>query len=1176
MGALSSRQECDITDARHVPFPLGAAEKSRFMSNRYTTYIYEWYDFLPKAVAGQFRRTGNQYFLLMMLLMMLGTYTDVFQSPLEPVTVYGPLSIVIMVSLVQEGYADLKRHRDDEEVNNKEAQRINGATLPWQDIQVGMILKLRNREEVPADMVILQTSDAADGICYCETKAIDGETNLKRRSKPADATWTEAAEAGSYGVECDPVGTREQASIYSFNGGIVQPDGSKVPVAPSNVLLRGSVLRNTQWVHGVVVYTGFETKLAKNAMKTPQKISQIDKLVNSAILFVLTGDVFFCIVSTILKLQWEEDHFGNAPYLGYWKDGHTPEAYRNTTVFPQYESMEWESTTEPFHAGLLTFIVLYYNVITISLYVTIEIVTRFMMIYVETDLHMYHAPIDMPAKARSTNVTDLGQIEYIFSDKTGTLTQNVMKFKCCSVDGRVFGTKMKSVVAEVDDEDLVFEPLSTLTYNLFSDHSPGLRPFVEILALCHSVVVEREKGEIVYQAESPDEGALVSAAAKIGYSLQDRDARGMTVSVGKGTASAVAFQELAINEFDATRKRMSVLIKYPDGKARLLVKGADSSMVRAAKNADSEVVRNLHGHLEHFAKQGLRTLVLGYRDFEKDELDAWLAKYNAAKTAVQNRDEKVMAVAEEAESGLEIIGATAIEDKLQDGVPDTITTVLEAGIKFWVLTGDKRETAIEIGKSCGLIQPSMTLVSLRGGDEGYVHAQLSSLFAAFVGTGKVKTAGCGTDSAVNAAIQDMVAQHSAAAGAASSGDPEAPGEEIERLLAVGAPVAFVMEGTALEHVMPHEHMKAMLFSIAARCNAVMACRATPAQKALLVETVHTYVIPKPVTLAIGDGANDVGMIQKAQVGIGIAGLEGQQAVNASDFAIAQFRFLKRLLLVHGRWNYRRMAVVVMYSFYKNFVMVVTLFFFGASAGWSGTPLYDQWLYGGYNFFTTLPVIAIGIFEKDVPAEYALSHPKMYNTGRLNMDMDSRKILSWVVTALVHGLIIYGVPFLQFGGNTDDGLGQSYTIYGTTIFISLVTSMNIKVLEETRTVTFFTKETLSICSRVGRAMWCSKFSGWHIFLWCLSMLMLYLMYICYSTYDIAYKMSEMRFYQIGVAVLDRLATWLYMLIIPVVCVIADSLPWCFQFLFCPTPLMVTVEEARLSGGKGGVKSADATA
>eukprot|EP00968_Pinguiococcus_pyrenoidosus_P000430 scaffold29_cov251-Pinguiococcus_pyrenoidosus.AAC.25 len=879
----------------------------------------------------------------------------------------------------------------------------------------------------------------------------------------------------------------------------------------------------------------------------------------------------------------------------------------NASIYPQYQDMDWQEDETNFGARFLTFVVLYYNVVTISLYITIEIVVRFMMHYIDWDKEMYYAPLDLPAKARSTNVTDLGQIQYIFSDKTGTLTQNVMTFRCVSIMGRVFGTPLEELfsppratvdhVDDDDDDDMAPKPqlskevssvlseypdmpdvetLASLKHELFgSSEASDYQLFMEVLSLCHTVVIEeaeeaspgsRSSEDVIYQAESPDEGTLVGAAADLGYKLVERTNKGMFLRVGdpgKGSAKEkVFYEEIALNEFDSKRKRMSVMVRRPDGSAILICKGADSAMLRVAKpnptDQEAKMIRKMSFHIDSFARLGLRTLILGYKLFSAAELDAWMQQYNEAKSSVVDRDAKISAAADAAEQNLTLIGATAIEDKLQDGVVDTIETLLAAGIKIWVLTGDKTETAIEIGKSCGLLQAYMDVKVLRGGPEREVMEELVELYHEL----GAQAAG---DKKLLDAVEEELRQFRTDGGASEAKS----GSEVEGAGPASGPtglVAFVMEGFALEHVFVNDARKSILFSVAAKATAVVACRATPGQKALLVETVQTFVKPKPVTLAVGDGANDVGMIQKAQVGIGIAGLEGQQAVNASDFAIAQFKYLKRLLLIHGRWNYRRMAVVILYSFYKNFVLVAVLFFYGFDSEFSGLVLFDQWLYSLYNFYTTLPAIAVGIFEKDVPEEYVYAHPEIYRTGRLNKDMSTKKIVYWVVTALVHGAIVYYIPRGAYAMQTDGGVGQGFVVWGTTIFTALVTAMNVRILEHTRTIVYFRKTIFKLCEPAAvwaRHQWCSTISGWTISLWVFSMGLLFLTYAAYSDFDISLVFGELNFFNVGLEVVERAETYAHFFLVPAACIVADSTyPWAIRFFFAPTKNMVAIERAKI--------------
>jgi magnesium-transporting ATPase (P-type) len=273
--------------------------------------------------------------------------------------------------------------------------------------------------------------------------------------------------------------------------------------------------------------------------------------------------------------------------------------------------------------------------------------------------------------------------------------------------------------------------------------------------------------------------------------------------------------------------------------------------------------------------------------------------------------------------------------------------------------------------------------------------------------------------------------------------------------------ALIIEGAALTHLMGSQVQDEMLFAVLSCFDSVIACRVSPKQKALLVRTVRTYVEPEPMTLAIGDGANDVGMIQEAHVGVGISGLEGCQAVNASDFAIAQFRFLEDLLLIHGRYNFNRMARVVLYSFYKNAVLATLLVVYSLQNLFSGTTLFDSWLISMFNFVCFFPIFFVGLFDRDVDKDYVRLNPQLYAAGHHAEEMSLRKVIRWVVTTIVHLVIIYylSIPVLNNGGTMSsafsgllrnknkwvpgDGEGD-YQSDGTAIYTVLVVTLAYKV------------------------------------------------------------------------------------------------------------------------------------
>lgn len=320
-----------------------------------------------------------------------------------------------------------------------------------------------------------------------------------------------------------------------------------------------------------------------------------------------------------------------------------------------------------------------------SLFVTVEIVKYYQAFLINSDLDIYYEPTDTPAICRTSSlVEELGQIEYIFSDKTGTLTCNMMEFRQCSIGGIQYGDEVpedKRATVE-DGQEVGVHDFNKLRENLKSHQTREImHHFLTLLSTCHTVIPERkeEKGEIKYQAASPDEGALVEGAAMLGYRFVARQPRAVTIEI---EGVQYKYDLLNICEFNSTRKRMSTILRCPDGKIRLFCKGADTVILeRLAK--DNPIVDTTLLHLEDYATEGLRTLCLAMREIPEAEYQQWNQIYDAAATTINNRSEELDKAAELIEKELFLLGATAIEDRLQDGVPDTIHTLQTAGIKIW-------------------------------------------------------------------------------------------------------------------------------------------------------------------------------------------------------------------------------------------------------------------------------------------------------------------------------------------------------------------------------------------------------------------------------------------------------------------------------------------------------------
>ena len=835
-----------------------ANSQNRYVDNHVSTAKYNVATFLPKFLFEQFSKYANLFFLFTAALQQIPNI-----SPTNRYTTIGPLIIVLLVSAGKELVEDFKRKNSDKSLNHSKARVLRGSSfqdLKWVGVKVGDIVRVESEEPFPADLVLLATSEP-EGLCYIETANLDGETNLKiKQAIPETANLVSPSELSRLSGRVRS--EQPNSSLYTYEATLTMAAGGgekELPLAPDQLLLRGATLRNTPWVYGIVVFTGHETKLMRNATATPIKRTQVENMVNIQILTLVSILIALSIISSVGDLIVRATAKEKLSYL-YYTDA---------------------NGAKQFFSDIFTYWVLYSNLVPISLFVTIEVVKYYHAFLINSDLDIYYDKTDTPAVCRTSSlVEELGQIEYIFSDKTGTLTQNMMEFRQCSIAGVQYADEVPEDRRATESNPQGIYDFSRLRQNLHQDRDRAtIHHFLSLLATCHTVIPERKEekpGEIKYQASSPDEGALVEGAVILGYRFTARKPRSVTIAV-EGVEEE--YELLAVLEFNSTRKRMSAIFRCPDGKIRCYCKGADTVILERLGKANPFVEPTLQ-HLEEYATEGLRTLCLAMREIPEQEFQQWYQIFEKASTTVTgNRAEELDKAAEIIEHDFHLLGATAIEDKLQDGVPDTIHTLQEAGIKVWVLTGDRQETAINIGMSCKLISEDMTLLIVNEENAVATRTNLENKLTAVKNQSNGGTA------------------------------------ELETL-------ALIIDGKSLTYALEKD-LEKLFLDLAVMCKAVICCRVSPLQKALVVKLVKRSL--KAILLAVGDGANDVSMIQAAHVGVGISGVEGLQAARSADVAIGQFRYLRKLLLVHGAWSYQRISKVILYSFYKNIALYMTQF-----------------------------------------------------------------------------------------------------------------------------------------------------------------------------------------------------------------------------------------------------------
>ncbi|EJT96701.1 calcium transporting ATPase [Dacryopinax primogenitus] len=950
-------------------------EEVGFEGNYVSTSKYNAMTFLPKFLASEFSKYANLFFLFTACIQQIPGV-----SPTNRYTTIVPLGLVLLASAFKEMEEDLKRHQQDNDLNSRKAKVLHGTAfrdVAWKAIRVGDIVRLENDEFIPADMLLLSSSEP-EGLCYVETSNLDGETNLKiKQAHPKTAHLTSPLAVGS--ISGTLRSEQPNNSLYTYEGtlSISSTSGELiVPLSPDQLLLRGAQMRNTPWVYGLVVFAGHETKLMRNATAAPIKRTQVERQVNLQIVFLFIVLLVLSIASTV----------GSSVRTWFF----------SSTQWYLYLAADAPSRIKEFLQDILTFVILYNNLIPISLIVSMEVVKYWQAQLINSDLDIYYEKTDTPAICRTSSlVEELGQIEFVFSDKTGTLTRNEMEFRQCSIAGVAYSDVVEEHKrgeqgpnGEVEGGQRTFEEMRTRWRNGAGAEVAVIREFLTLLAVCHTVIPEMKGEKLVYQASSPDEAALVAGAEQLGYKFFMRKPRSVFVEIGN---KAREFEILNVCEFNSTRKRMSVVVRGPDGKIRLYCKGADTVILERLA-ADQPYTEPTLIHLEDYATEGLRTLCLAMREIPETEYRTWAAIYEQAAATVNGRGEALDKAAEAIEKDMFFLGATAVEDKLQEGVPDTIHTLQQAGIKVWVLTGDRQETAINIGLSCRLISENMNLVIVNEETANDTKAFIEKRLAA------IKT---------------------------------------QRSAGEGEELGLVIDGKSLTYALEKE-ISPVFLELAIMCKAVICCRVSPLQKALVVKLVKKN--RKSILLAIGDGANDVAMIQAAHVGVGISGVEGLQAARAADVAIAQFRFLTKLLLVHGAWSYQRLSKLILYSFYKNIVLYMTQFWYSFFSNFSGQIAYESWTLSYYNvIFTLLPPFVMGIFDQFVSARMLIRYPQMYHLGQANAFFSTRNFWEWMGNALYHSIILFGFSVILFWGDLKQATGydSGHWFWGTTLYLAVL-------------------------------------------------------------------------------------------------------------------------------------------
>ncbi|XP_068090074.1 phospholipid-transporting ATPase IK-like isoform X2 [Hyperolius riggenbachi] len=952
--------------------------KNRCAGNAIRTSKYNLLNFLPLNLYEQYHQVHVIYFTVIVLLQCI---PQISTQPAYIIVI--PLICILVARGLRDIADDIARQRSDRLINNKPSEILQGQRLQnmkWKDIQVGDIVCLRKDDFVPADMILLYSTEP-NSLCYVETAGIDGETNLKFRQA---LTVTHCALQNEQKLsEFDGLVTCEapNARIHSFVG-VLDWKGRKYPLNSENILLRDCRIRNTACCYGLVIYAGVDTKIMKNSGSVQMKRTKLDVTIGKSILFIAVLLLIVTLVMGIGAGLWHSRYMNKHIYI---------------PAIPQLSSSAIGFVMFWGYFAVLSTLVPFF------LYISLEITHATHNNFISQDLEMYHSESDTPAQARARSLSDLlGQIDYIFTDKTGTLTQNIMTFKKCCIGKKVFGatsgkeTKHKQVSFSWNkyaDQTFHFYD-SSLVEEIRQDQDPLLREFFTAIALCHTVMLDNSEEEgLIYKAASPDEEALVTAARNFGYVFIARTQETITISE---LGLEKTYRILALMDFTSDRKRMSILVRDENGKIKLYTKGADIVILQHLhQNSDTEFLMDA---LDSFSEETLRTLCVAHKEVEEHDYIIWELKHHEASVTLENREHHLAQVYEDLECNLQLLGATAIEDKLQKGVPETIQLLKDGNMKIWMLTGDKQETAVNIAYSCNIISSDMQIVEeneLRNLIEKDTHNEET------IKARNLQMRGASCDKKALVITGDFLSGFMSWV------------ENHGEVMSTWKKIFLALRRKARDETTSPRSRA--LVDLACQYQSVICCRMTPKQKASIVQLVKTN--KNVTTLAIGDGGNDVNMLKTAHIGVGVVGKEGLQAVLASDFAVAQFAYLQNLLFFHGRLSHIRFSKFLQYYNYKTFAYLFHNIWFAFFNGFSLLSVSDIWFLIFNNLlYTFYPALYLGMVDKDMDSKTILQNPQLYSICQKDNNVGFRIFVN-IVYGIYTSMVMFFIPYFAFYDST---------------------------------------------------------------------------------------------------------------------------------------------------------------
>lgn len=954
----------DTNTCRQVYFnydPGNATYRNR--SNAMMSYRYTILTAVPLILHQIFTKASNVYFFIICVVQSFPQISNAFGYPSTVPAFLLLICLEFIISVAQ----DQRRRQSCEQVNRMKTHILRNKSFQdvlWRDVKVGDFIQVRHLEMVPADILLLAVSDPigdGDGVCFVETRQVDGA--IHRKTREVLPCTTETVHDAADLLRLRGVARYNTNSVRSTFEGVadVSMENSQemqhIPFALKNVLLRGHILRDTEFIYGLVLGTGADTKLLKSngqRWKRSELMCLLDKVVGILCIHMV---VSFAIAASFALMRSSHDARESPWYLYIFK-----------------------TTGDSFLVIFFSLLLSCYPIVPISVCVSVTSVKLIQAMYI-----MWEAQVQAQCAKDSSALgalnleshEQLGRISHLFIDKNGTLTRNCMRLRKCSVNGISYALDLNKECAlssQLEKEQRVMELVCEQkdgSSGMYTAEREKMEQFLEHLSVCHNISSDAFMNG---KKASCDDEALLAAAASMGFICKRQSNKHISLKVHGVTQTFEILEQLFDNR---SRGRVSIVLRRANGDLFLYCKGTGSQMYSRLRSSDrlERLKAQTQQHVNEYAKEGLRTVVLAVKKLEKAFFAKWQKSYVHAQsqcTAMKKQREcssKLDAVINELESDLEVIGAIGVEHELEDKVPECVQSLTEAGIRIWMLTGDNEEMAISSGYASTLLSPSAQQIVLTASTCDAIGVE------AFL------------EEALNSIRHEDDAQ-----------------------------IAIITDGAALDWIINRQLMSAFL-DIAIRCRVVIAGGMSPAQKGKLVRLVRQNV-PSARTLAIGNGSSDIAMMLAADVGVSLQSRDTMQTVILSDYAIPQFYFIQKLLLVHGRWSYLRLSKVVHYILYANFTLFSVAYLQSAIWGYHNASVYWETSIHLYStLFITLPILTVAILDQDVSADVLMEYPFLYRKFASENLISISTCFGWFAAAVYDAVVI--IVFISIGSERSD-------------------------------------------------------------------------------------------------------------------------------------------------------------